>query len=40
MNFLANLLAAIGNAAASFGTQGCYAWIVDEPKMPKSLLDK
>ena len=40
MMFLANLLAAIGNVAASFGTQGCYVLIIDEPKMPKSLLDK
>lgn len=40
MNFLANLLATIGGAAASAGTQGCYVWIMDEPKMPKSLLEK
>ena len=40
MKFLADILAAIGGAAASAGTQGCYIWILDEPKMPKSLLEK
>lgn len=40
MNFLANLLATIGGAAASAGTQGCWILIADEPKMPKSLLEK
>lgn len=40
MNFIANILAAIGNSAASVGTQGCFLWFFDEPKMPKSLIEK
>lgn len=40
MTFLANILAAIGGAAAAAGTQGCFVWIMDEPKMPKSLIEK
>ena len=40
MKFLADILAAIGGAAASAGTQGCFVLICDEPKMPKSLLNK
>ena len=40
MGFIANILAAIGNTAASAGTQGCWILIVDEPKMPKSLLNR
>ena len=40
MNFLANILSSIGNFAASFGTQGCWLLFMDEPKMPKSLIEK
>ena len=40
MNFIANILAAIGNAAATAGTQGCFFYILDEPEMPKSLIEK
>ena len=40
MSFLANILAVIGELAAAAGTQGCYVWIADEPKMPKSLIEK
>ncbi|MEE3343585.1 MAG: cyclic lactone autoinducer peptide [Bacilli bacterium] len=40
MKFIADILAAIGNGAATVGTQGCYIWFIDEPEMPKSLLDK
>ena len=40
MSFIADILAAIGMGAATTGTQGCYWWYLDEPKMPKSLLDK
>lgn len=40
MKFLADVLAAIGNSAASAGTQGCYWFIADEPKMPKFLIEK
>ena len=40
MKFLADLLALIGGTAAAAGTQGCFMWICDEPKMPKSLIEK
>lgn len=40
MKFLADLLALIGGSAAAAGTQGCYMLIADEPKMPKSMLEK
>lgn len=40
MNFIANILAAIGAGAANAGTQGCIVWLVDEPKMPKCLIEK
>ena len=40
MNFLANILSSIGNFAASFGTQGCWHLFMDEPEMPKSLIEK
>ena len=40
MSFIAELLAKIGASSASTGTQGCWFWIVDEPKMPKSLIEK
>ena len=40
MKFIADFLAAIGNGAANTGTQGCMVWFMDEPKMPKALLEK
>ena len=40
MNFIADLLAKLGIGAANTGTQGCLFFIVDEPKMPKSLIEK
>ena len=40
MSFIADLLAKIGGIAANVGTQGCVFWIMDEPKMPKSLIEK
>jgi len=40
MTFLASILSVIGATAAAAGTQGCYMLILDEPKMPKSLIEK
>ncbi len=40
MNFIAELLAKLGVGAANAGTQACVMWILDEPKMPKSLIEK
>lgn len=38
MKFLSNLFAAMGNLAASFGSQACFVVIVDEPECPKCLI--
>ena len=40
MKFLADILAAIGNSAASAGTQGCYWIFTYEPQVPKCLINK
>lgn len=40
MGKLAAILAAIGSVAATMGTQACWAWLIDEPKMPRSLIEK
>ena len=40
MSFFANLLAALGLGAATTGTQACNVWLIDEPKMPKCLIEK
>lgn len=40
MNFLADLLAALGTHFSVGGVQGSKIWFTDEPKMPKCLLDK
>ena len=36
--FFANLLAALGFGAASAGSKACFAWIIDEPECPESLI--
>lgn len=38
MEFLANLLAAIGGAAAEAGSSACAFVIFDEPECPESLI--
>ncbi len=40
MKFLAMILSALGATAANMGTHGCIQLILDEPEMPKSLLEK
>lgn len=40
MSFIADLLARIGGSAASTGTKACSFLIIDEPKMPKKLIEK
>ena len=40
MSFIADLLAKIGIGAATTGTQGSYLLIMDEPEMPKALIEK
>lgn len=40
MSFIANLLAKLGGSVANVGTQACAFLIIDEPKMPKSLIEK
>lgn len=36
--FFANLLALLGFGAAETGSQACFAWIVDEPECPETLI--
>lgn len=38
MKFLSNLFAAMGNLAASFGSQACMIVVWDEPECPKNLV--
>lgn len=40
MKLVAKILAVLGAVAATVGTQGCTLVFIDEPKMPKSLLNK
>jgi lipoprotein len=40
MKLITSILASVGALVASIGTVGCPALICDEPKMPKSLLNK
>lgn len=40
MSFIADLLAMIGFGSANAGTQGCTYLFLDEPKAPKSLIEK
>ena len=36
----AALLSWLGELSATMGTTACTIWLIDEPKMPKSLLNK
>lgn len=38
MNFVASLLAGLGNMFANAGSQACVLWWYDEPECPKSLI--
>lgn len=40
MKYLASVLTVLGTVAATIGTQGCWVLFVDEPKMPKHLIEK
>lgn len=40
MKLLAAALGFIGGVTSTTGTQGCNFWFADEPKMPKSLIEK
>ena len=40
MKLFSSVLAVLGTLASTLGTQGCTVLILDEPKMPKSLLNK
>ena len=40
MNFIAEVLAAIGMGVANTGTQGCTLFFFDEPRVPKCLIIK
>ena len=38
--YLAMALGAVGLLVSGFATTGCWVLILDEPKMPKSMLNK
>lgn len=38
MAFVASLLAAVGSAVASMGSQACFLFFFDETECPKSLI--
>ena len=40
MKFIADALAALGMGSANAGTQGCLFWFIDEPKAPKSIIER
>ena len=40
MKYLASILTVLGTVAATLGTQASWIWFVDEPKMPRSLIEK
>ena len=40
MSFIANLLAKLGAGVANTGSSACPYLFTDEPKMPKSLIEK
>ena len=40
MRLVARVLTVLGFVAATVGTSGCATFLIDEPKMPKSLLNK
>lgn len=40
MGFLAKLFELIGGFSSSAATTACVAWVLDEPKMPRSLIEK
>ena len=35
-----SFLSWLGSLSATMGTKACVVWYMDEPKMPKSLLNK
>ena len=40
MKFIADVLAALGMGSANAGTQGCFILFLDEPKAPKSIIER
>lgn len=38
MEFLANILANVGEALANTSSQGCFLMMIDEPECPESLI--
>ena len=40
MKLFATILSTLAGMAANMGTQACLYFILDEPKMPQSLLNK
>ena len=40
MDIIIELLAKIGGGVAKTGTQACVFWFLDEPRMPRILIEK
>lgn len=40
MKYIASIITVLGSLAATMGTQASWFWFVDEPKMPRSLIEK
>lgn len=38
MKLFGSILSSIGSFVASVGSAGCFVFVYDEPKMPKSLI--
>lgn len=38
--YFAMLIGAVGMMAAGLATTGCWLFVVDEPEMPKTMLNK
>lgn len=38
MNLISNFLEGIASLAAGFGTNACFAFFIDEPECPESLI--
>ena len=39
-NLFAKIFNLLGGTGASASTTACWTWFIDEPKMPKSLIEK
>lgn len=40
MGLLAKLFELIGGFSSNAATTACWTWVIDEPEMPRSLIEK